>query len=417
MNSNNEERRGRRATALWLAVSLLSPPSSLLAFHVTPLARVTALGGQYFTGETDSSGVNTEAYLVPVVTFSPRLHLIPIYMGSYRRVQSVYNFLGENTLIDKNMEHTGVLRLSWQASAAWRIKPRSGYKRAWVKQSSDDSLSGGLFNNGRMFGGASVERLLANGSFEIGYDYSMTRYPNYQAVDADPRLTTTGITSSAGTDVLDYNSHETSLQWNHAAADKRWDVSGNFTWLRQHFIDQKVISQGSDGFQSFVDKKRHDDIFNLALNQNWRPNAHWSFGLGETVQHYVSNQNAFDATQLYVNPFTYRYYDFTDTQLLPQITRKWLEGTWETTLSGQFGYRRYSHRRAQDGSGTYLDKRIWSANRGGSVSIRYKIPKVKGLFALMTASVVTYWSNTRYETNYPYNYTTYNYLGGLSWEY
>ena len=42
---------------------------------------------------------------------------------------------------------------------------------------------------------------------------------------------------------------------------------------------------------------------------------------------------------------------------------------------------------------------------------------LKGFHAVLTANILTYWSNTRYEVNYPYNYTVYNYLGGLSWDF
>lgn len=384
----------------------------------TPIARLSALGGQYYTGSTHSTGANIDYSFVPVLGLNSKLYLIPIVIGAYKETQSVYNFLGENTLIQKQLEQTGVVRFAYAVRSNYRLKPRVGYKRSWVKQSTDGSLTGGLFNYGRAFMGISTERILANGTLELGYEYSQTRYPNYTALDADPRLTTTGITASAGTDVLNFNSHEASLNYQLISADKRWGLSSNFAWLRETFVDQKVISQDANGFESFVDKKRTDDIFNLALQQTAKPSSRWTFGMSETFQYYLSNQNAFDATQLFVNPFTYRYYNFYDAQLAPSVLRAWGEaGRWETTLAGQFGYRRYTHRRTQNGSGTYQNALIYSASRGGTFTLRYKFPKIKGLSAILTSSVLTYWSNTRYEANYPYNYTVYNYQGGLSWEY
>jgi hypothetical protein len=313
------------------------------------------------------------------------------------------------------MDHTGVLRLSYAPSDAWRLKPRIGFKKEWVQQSTDGSLYGGLFNFARFFTGLSAERLLGGGSLELGYEFSQTRYPHYQALDADPRLTTTGITANAGTDVLDFNSHELSLTYQRISPNKRWGFNGQLIWLRQHFIDQKVITQDAGGFEDFDQgNRRDDDVFNLSLQQTIKPDSRWTFGLGETAQYYISDQNAFDATQLYVTPFTYRYYNFVDLKLSPSITRSFRAGRWDTTLAGDFGYRRYSHRRRQNASGTYEDGLIATWNRGCTLTLRYRI--LKGLHAVMTGSILTYQSNTRYEQNYPYNYTVSSYLGGLSWD-
>ncbi len=386
------------------------------AVTVSPLARLSALGGQYFTGATHSNGANVDASFVPAISLTPRLALIPIYLGSYNETQSVYTFLGENTLVQKQFDQTFVLRGVWAASASWRLKPRAGYKKEWAQQSTDQNLWNGLFNYDRVFGGLSAERLVTNGSWELGYEYSRTRYPNYQSLSSDPRLTATGITASAGQDVLNFRSHETSLTYQHQTTDKRLSYSGTFDWVRENFVDQKVITQGSGGFEDFVDTPRTDDIFNLALQQGWQPNARWGFGLGETLQYYVSNQNAFDAQiNLFNAPFTYRYYNYVDVQLHPSVTRAWQDGRWQTTLSGSWGYRRYSHRRTQDGDGIFQNGLVHSMNRGGTLTVRYRI--VKGLYGLLTGSILTYSSNTRYEANYPYNYTVSTYLGGLSWEY
>src|SRR4029077_20665675 len=130
-----------------------------------------------------------------------RLYLIPIYLGSYHETQGIYNFLGQNTLITRQFDQTGVLRAAWAASSSWRIKPRAGYTKEWIQQSTDESLWNGLFNFRRATGGISAEKVLANGSFEVGYDYGSIQYPNYQALTGDSRLTSTGINQNAGTNV------------------------------------------------------------------------------------------------------------------------------------------------------------------------------------------------------------------------
>jgi hypothetical protein len=404
-------------TIAWQSVT----PAEAVTY--TPIAHLSLLGGQYFTGDTHSNGGNFDGSFVPVLGLSSRFYLIPILMTSYHQTQSVYNFLGQNTLIEEQLDQTGVLRAAWAINSNWRLKPRIGAKKEWIQESSDETLSDGLFNYHRLFGGASLERALGNGSLEMGYEYGATRYPNYQALDSDPRLTSTGITQNAGTDVLNFNSHELSLLYQLSASNNRWNAGSNFTWIRENFRDQKVIGVDSQGFQSFEDTQRVDDIFNLALSQTLRTSHRWGYSVGETFQEYLSNQNSFDANQLFGTPFTGGYYNFFDMQFTPTVTLFTLEERLQYSLGGTLGYRKYAHRKAQDGFGTNLDDQIHSWDRGLNLVIRYMPYRassnhwLRGLGLMLTGSVLTYKSNTRYEANYPYNYTVMNYLGGLTWDF
>jgi len=396
-----------RAFLLNLSIGLgsVSPAHSLT---VKPIVRLTALGGQYFTETTHSSGANVDWAVVPVVEVNSRLRIIPVVIGFYRETQSVYNFLGENTLILRQLDQNAILRLAWDITPHWRLKPRAGYRSSWVEQGTNEKLGTGLFNNTRTIAGASLERILPNGRFEFGYEYQPTKYPNYQALISDPRLTSTGITNQAGTHVLDYHGHDVALAYELGDVDQRWNLSLNFDWIRQGFTDQKTVLD----LGQFEDENRADDIYVLGMQSQWSLSEHWRTQFNLTTMYNTSNQNAFDANQLKFIP---RYYNFIDNQLTPSITWSLNDRKWETTLGLIYGYRRYSHRLTQDGSGFYEDKLIYSQNRGASIVVRYRI--WKNLFGMLTGNVLTYWSNTRYEVNYPYNYTTYNYLGGLSFEY
>ncbi len=396
--------------------------SFLIGFHsraesvtFTPLGNFSALGGQYFTGASKSSGINIDGSFVPVIGITSKLYILPIYVSSYHQTQSVYNFLGQNTLIQGQLDQTGVLRADWAANSRWRLKPRVGLAKEWSKQSTDESTWNGLFNYTRKFGGLSAERALPNGSLEIGYEYGQVEYPHYQSLDADPRLTTTGITAVTGATVLNFHSHSTSLDYHWITDSKNASFDANATWVRENFIDQKVITSDSDGFQAVIDKKRTDDIYLLTLRESIRPSSRWLVNFGETFQYYQSNQNSYDATQAFANPFTYRYYNYADAQWSPTVTWFWNDARWDLSLGGTIGIRQYMYRKAQDGQGNYLGKRIHSLNRGGNLMLRYRI--YKGLRVVLTGNILTYSSNTRYEVNYPYNYTTSSYLGGLSWEF
>ena len=384
------------------------------AISVSPVLRFSALGGEFFTTSAESTGGNYDATIAPVIGLSDTFYLIPIYLGSYKQVPSVYDFLGESTIIDRQLDHQAVLRTLWAVNSVWRIKPRFGFKREYVKQNTDDSLQTGLFNYTRYTGGIAVEAVLPLGSIELAYDYGRTGYPNYQATIDDPLLIGTGLTTGVGTNILDIYTHESSINYDYTTKDKRWRWVANIDWLRENFIDQKIITQDTEtNTETFFNKQRTDDIFTLTLQQIWKYSERWSFGLGEVFQDYVSNQNAFDASQIDAPSFTYRYYNYFDTQFNPTLTITL--GRFDTSVVGNLGYRRYNHRQTQDVNGNYTGSLIHSFNRGLTATTRYRI--AKGLYMVLSRSLVTYTSNTQFEQDYPYNYSVFNVYGGITWEY
>src|SRR5579864_8755397 len=91
-----------RGIAVLVALIQAVPPVQAVTF--TPIAHLNALGGQYFTGVTHSNGANIDGSFVPVIGINSRLYLIPIYVGSYHETQGIYNFLGQNTLITRQLD-------------------------------------------------------------------------------------------------------------------------------------------------------------------------------------------------------------------------------------------------------------------------------------------------------------------------
>src|SRR5258708_272634 len=341
-------------------VSLLTCLPSAQAISVSPVLRLSALGGEFFTTSARSTGGNYDATIAPVIGLTDTFYVIPIYLGSYKQVPSVYDFLGESTLIERQLDHQAVLRTLWGINSVWRIKRWLGFKREYVKQTTDDSLQTGLFNYTRFTGGLSAEAVLPIGSFELGYEYGRSKYPNYQATIDDPLLIGSGLSSGAGTDILNYNSHDSSINYDYTTKDKRWRWTANLDWLREDFIDQKVISQDTNFNEVFLNKHRTDDIFTLSLQQTLKYSARFTFGLGEVLQYYISNQNGYDASQIDVPSFTYRYYNYLDTQINPSVTITL--GRFDTSVVGEFGFRRYSHRQTQNGSGDFTGSLIQSFN-------------------------------------------------------
>jgi len=412
--SNAASENAVELSALTEPAKILPPlkrTSFLRGVSVNPLIRISALGGQYFTTSVNSTGGNVDVSIIPAIGLSPTLSLTPILIGSYHETQSPYNFQGQNVLVQRQVDHLEVLYLTWAVSPQWKLKPRIGFKQELVKQDIDDSLSSGLFNYNRLFTGASVERDFNHSSLEIAYEFSRNTYPNYQALTSDPRLAATGITSEAGTNVLNFNAHDISLDYEYSLPDSTWHFGSIFHWIRQKFTDQNIVQD----LGAIEDQGRIDDVFILSTQQiftfrKW--GRYWNPSLAETVQYYISNQNAFDANQLF---FTPSYYNFVDIQLNPSVTTPLIPGRLEVTWLAGLGFRQYTHRFAQDTSGAYTSDLIHSWNRSIGGIIKYRI--TKSLYAILVRNIVTYSSNTQFEQNYPYNYTVFDILGGLTWEY
>lgn len=406
----------RLASVLSITVcSFVLTESSVEALTVSTVARVSAMGGQYRTGSAHSQGVNLDAYLVPAIKVHPRLFLVPIYIRSVHQTQSVYSFLGEKTLVKIQADQTTLLRADWIVSSTWHIKPRFGYINEWLKQSNNESLLHGLFNYNRWLGGCSAEAVLGQHSFEWGYEYSLVRYPNYQSLASDPRLTTTGITQAVGRDVLNFDSHEASIAYDSGTSYRPWNWNGKVVWVHENFGDQKVITQGPGGFEGVSAKQRADNIVMLLGKQTHQPVGPWFFGFGETWEYYLSNQNAFDAAQTLVSPFTPHYYDFWEMAINPFLSFSRNRAAWEIRLDGNLAYRQYLYRRTQNQFGAFQeDSLIYTFLSSGTLTCRRHL--YKGFYAILTTSVLQSSSNTRYEANYPYNYTVWTYLGGISWE-
>jgi len=102
-------------------------------------------------------------------------------------------------------------------------------------------------------------------------------------------------------------------------------------------------------------------------------------------------------------------------QLNPTLTTPVIPNRLEVTWLLNLGFRQYTHRQAQDSSGIYQGEPIHVWNRALGGIIRYRI--TKSLYAVLVRNLVTYSSNSHFDQNYPYNFSAFDILGGLSWEY
>src|SRR5438552_17723629 len=105
-----------KSFSLVLLLGLTGTPAAQ-ALTVSPVLRLSALGGEFFTTSAESTGGNYDATIAPVIGLTDQFYLIPIYLGSFKQVPSIYDFLGESTLIEKQLDHQAVLRTLWAVDA------------------------------------------------------------------------------------------------------------------------------------------------------------------------------------------------------------------------------------------------------------------------------------------------------------
>lgn len=401
--------RSRRIQVLILTLSLLGG-GNVHAAKVTPVADVTVLGGQYFLeGNSAAFDGNVDAMVVPVVNFTPKTALLPIYQGSFRGTKDVEDLVGGGTLVQTRMDHSLTLKLVHQFTPNFSLKGKVGYKKEWLKETVDETFSNGLFNYDRLVTGVEMERDKPETKIRVGYDFYTMRYPNYRSLGSDSRFTDVGLTATAGTDILDYNTHELFFEKRNKIGEKSSWVWG-YDVAYKGFQDQKVVT-ASGGYSA---SNRFDMSHQLSSGVELQKD-NVTFGLDGVFQFYHSNQNSFDASRAFFNK---RYYNFGEVHLTPSVSLnigKGSSGPLRTTFFWDFGFRRYTDRIAQDPDGEPTGAKLHQAFHALGFRVKYPLPH--GLSLRTQANYKVYSSNMNYEKNYRYNYDAVTYFAGLGWEY
>ncbi|MEW6555916.1 MAG: hypothetical protein AB1349_01005 [Elusimicrobiota bacterium] len=398
---------------MWL-VLLLSPISYLLSeLKVTPVANVSLLGGQYFLeGESDSFAGNTDIFFAPVINFSEKTALLPIYQGVYSGTKDVKELVGGGTLTREILDNLLTLKFIRKFSDTLKGKAKLGYKLEYLKETEDEKLGDGLFDYGRIIAGLEAEKMFNRTNVRIGYDFYMMNYPNYASLvttyqTSIDTATYTEISQNAGEDVLDYSAHELFVETLYKFSETTLGKL-SYNIALKNFTDQTIVEESG----SFTSDKRNDlvHLLTLGISQKLR---RVSVALYDTIQIYTSNQNSYDANR---TQFNANYYNFVQNSISPALTfALGKSGTTKLNLWWEIVTRVYQDRPAQDESGNYQTAKITQTTNTTGVSLA--IPVYKMLSLKTAASYRGSVSNNKYEANYRYNYNTSNYFVGINWEY
>lgn len=348
------------------------------------------------------------------MNFSQNSALLPIYTLDISNTKDVRELVGGGTLTRQLQDHSLALKYVYKLPSKIKLKARVGYKVEYLQETKDETLGKGLFDYAKTIAGMEIERATASGSDRAGIDYYLMRYPNYQSLVTEDAYqnsidtaTYSELSSQAGTNVLDYSACALFIDITRPVASR---LTGNlhYDFCIKSFSDQK-IAQRSGPFSSEL---RRDMIHYLTLGVQ-STSSRVIVGLSDRIQYYDSNQNT-----LSVAPpnYTERAYAFVENSVLPSIT--FLLGDRELPLRLSFSWelssRTYLNRLAQYADTDYKTEKLQQTFNTLGCSFVYPLtPTFSWKFITNYRDAA---SNMKFEKNYMYNYYTFNYFTGITWE-
>lgn len=414
-----------RVRPLYLACAALLWASSARAVEVTPLYGVDFLGGQYFFSSDKSHlNANVKARVAPALKFEnrPNWTLIPLYNGNFRGTKDVTDPVGSSTLFQQGMDHRLAFRgVHQKEGSSWKLKPSVSYKREFLKETRDETWGKGLFDYWTTAVGFEAENVYKDPfSYRLGYDFFITRFPNFQSLESQSGVDPSGQAlgrERAGVNTLDTMNHQLSaaVTLPFPADNPKVSVSASYRILYQDYRDQPIIDLSGQPTTSGRQDFSNHLGFSAAIPKLYRQGrlrAGYGFGLG--FSHNGSNQNTYDAGQTRYIADSYSYYSVSAG---PNASLSWGPKDKPTTATVGFTFSRtkYSGRLAQAGGGAYLDEK--QATNRFLVSLGYAYPVGPNMHLKAQTNILRQTSNMRFEQSYKYNYTTANYLIGFSYDY
>lgn len=383
---------------------------------VTPVANVDVSGGQYWVAgaSPDKLSANLDVFFSPVINFSPRTALLPIYTGLYSGTKDIRELVGGGTLTRELQDHSLALKLVHKLNDSWKLKTRVGYKIEYLKETVDETWGKGVFDYKKTILGIEAERSWETWNGRAGIDSYIMAYPNYQSLVSQSAFQTSvdtttykEISTQAGKDILDYSTISLFVEGTHKFSGNVFMTLHNDISIKS-FKDQKVINNTGE----FSSALRSDmvDYFTVGFKL-LSPKV--TLGITDGIQYYKSNQNSYDAGNSKYMP---DYYNYFQNSVMPNITFKLGENERPValTLFWDITYRQYAERLAQSSDGTYKGDKI--AQTTNTFGMAYTHPIARNLAAKFSSNYRDVTSNMKYEKNYLYNYYTFNYFAGINWQ-
>jgi hypothetical protein len=384
---------------------------------VEPVYSLSLLGGQYFFGgERGHLAGNFSAPAAPGMKFNDEWEFFPSVSGSYQGTKQVIDLVGAGTVFQEQMDYrVGLKPVYSPGGGPWRVKPSYGFRTQLLKETKEETWTGGLFDYRRHDFGLEGEFVYQDPfSVRASFDYAMTNFPNYSSLESKAAFDFQGQSLArelVGDKVLDSDALLFGL-----AASAPWRAAVfefGYTFLSQDFPNQHVVDLTGGLTSPLRSDSAH--LFSAGVKApiplSFPGKMIGSFGLAYTLS--SSNQNNYDALR---TQFQEGYYDFSEFRLSPGA--RYMAGNPDRPVTFGLGFdvwlRDYPNRRVQDSAGTYQADTLSQTNWMVSASVSRPIaPRMRLLFDFSYGAAS---SNMGYESLYKYSYTAMNYLFGVSYD-
>lgn len=411
-----------QAGFLYLAALCLIFPMELWAKpRLIWIGNASLLGGKYqHISDEETSGWLAALTVSPVVAFGEKGTLFPIYLGNYKSFGDVLDVAGGATAFKATQEHQAILKWSQKfPQGTWALKPFISGKIENFKEVNTDRWGKGLFDQNRYGTGVTVTyRTKPKGpafhSLNLGYSFYYNEFPNFRSRSS--RFEGELESRSAGVKILDNQADYIEFKAEHRLSEK-WRAENGVIYARRRFKDQRVIENPG----LFIPDERTDNEIRFETGATYlfgsskakrTPHLNRRLNLEANYQVRRSNQNHFDTTRLF---FTPHYYDFVQKGLI--VNGQWAFSRLPIQVSLKYNYevRDYRTRLVQDAFGTHDNETISQWTHLWTANVSYQLGK--GFSVRFLRNQRRTKSNTHYERFYRYNFTTSNYLIGVSYEF
>ncbi len=375
--------------------------------------------GTYSHANTGSDvwGANIAGSLSPVIKWSERLYLIPLYDGSYQR-QKFFVQVEEGPRAYNEIQHHD-LSMTAKYLPTDRVTISPYVFGGWDLnvETNDEDWGDGLYDYREFGSGLDFDYLVYNAEngqvlLKNGAKWYIRQYPNYKA------LISLATTTSPEEDEKDFHAVELSTGWEYLNL-RTFSLGVSYSLLMKYFTDKKVID--ADGVLKADKRQEYRNTLGMEAFYAPLPERGFQYNCSSGLSYTTSNQNFYDSRGTVIladDVFTRDYFDYISLEVYPRISYIVKSGDKTAAVIGvgyNFLMRNYLNRKAQMASGAYTSdeqsdyEHIFEAN--------LEIPIYENISWAASYDYTIHVSNMDYEQYYEYNYKMHRVLTGISLRY
>ncbi len=363
-------------------------------------------------GGKDIWGLRYIGSISPVIKFSDRTYLIPLYNSSFKKERQIISVEEGARIYSHTQSHN--LSLALKRIHTPRLSSRSNLFVGWNlnKETADESWGEGLYDYRDR--GFEVDLQYTTqetedrvGMLNFGLQYYRRDYPNFKSLISLASPTAPEVNEK------NYDGYRATVGYELTRAQDL-TFGAQYSALLKNFCDKKVIDSGG----ILQDEEREDNVHTINLNMRYAPSEKFTLGLDSELVINQSNQNFHDSRDtvpLTDDVFTPDYFDYLSYELGPSLTyihKLKKGGDVRFKFDYSFLVRDYPGRKAQEQDDTYTDDDQTDLVHRFSATVSYPLTKRLRWIFLYEYSINR--SNMEYERYYRYDYDIYHILTGIS---